>query len=65
MKVVSGYNRLVLPPNTANRNCPRRLAVCGAVITSPFEQPYPKEQGEHKKNNNFINSKLHISIVIY
>jgi hypothetical protein len=55
MKVVSGYNRLVLPPKTAilggekvfNNHPPKwlavsgykRLAVCGAVITIPFEQP--------------------------
>ena len=27
MKVVSGYNHLVLPSKTANRNHPRRLPV--------------------------------------
>ena len=27
MKAVSNYNCLVLPPKTANYNCPRRLAV--------------------------------------
>ena len=49
MKAVSSYNRLILPPKTANRNHPRRLTVfnnhplkrlevSGVVITAPFEQ---------------------------